>query len=133
LGVCSGFTWLRIGTVGRLLWMRWWTFGFWRHWFSLFATCFLLVFSKLTCGWIVWFWKLPINLSVDTQTRGVLTKHGLQVSPYVLIVILSCRLSYITIRFSLRFACSLIWRSFPVPYSANLSTHRQLFSCFATV
>jgi hypothetical protein len=27
----SGFTWLRIGTIGGLLWMRWWTFGFWRH------------------------------------------------------------------------------------------------------
>jgi hypothetical protein len=30
-GVWSGFTWLRIGSVGGLLWMRWWTFGFWRH------------------------------------------------------------------------------------------------------
>jgi hypothetical protein len=30
-GVWSGFTWLRIGTVGGLLWMRWWTFVFWRH------------------------------------------------------------------------------------------------------
>jgi hypothetical protein len=30
-GVWSGFTWLRRGTVGRLLWMRWWTFGFWYH------------------------------------------------------------------------------------------------------
>jgi hypothetical protein len=30
-GVWSGFSWLRIGTVGGLLWMRWWTFGFWRH------------------------------------------------------------------------------------------------------
>jgi hypothetical protein len=28
-GLWSGFTWLRIGTVGGLLWMRWWTFGFW--------------------------------------------------------------------------------------------------------
>jgi hypothetical protein len=30
-GVWSGFTWLRIGIVGGLLWMRWWTFGFWGH------------------------------------------------------------------------------------------------------
>jgi hypothetical protein len=30
-GVWSGFTWLRLGTVGGLLWMRWWTFGFWTH------------------------------------------------------------------------------------------------------
>jgi hypothetical protein len=30
-GGWSGFTWLRIGTVGGLLWMRWWTFGFWCH------------------------------------------------------------------------------------------------------
>jgi hypothetical protein len=27
----SGFAWLRIGTGDELLWMRWWTFGFWRH------------------------------------------------------------------------------------------------------
>jgi hypothetical protein len=31
--VWSGLTWLRIGTAGGLLWMWWWTFGFWRHWF----------------------------------------------------------------------------------------------------
>jgi hypothetical protein len=30
-GVWSGFTWLRIEIVGGLLWMRWWTFGFWHH------------------------------------------------------------------------------------------------------
>jgi hypothetical protein len=30
-GVWSGFTWLRTGIVGGLLWMRWWTFGFWLH------------------------------------------------------------------------------------------------------
>jgi hypothetical protein len=35
-GVWSGFSWLRIGTVGGLLWMRWWTFGFWRHGVSYF-------------------------------------------------------------------------------------------------
>jgi hypothetical protein len=29
--VLSGFTWFRKGIVGGLLWMRWWTFGFWRH------------------------------------------------------------------------------------------------------
>jgi hypothetical protein len=23
--------WLRIGIAGGLLWMRWWTFRFWRH------------------------------------------------------------------------------------------------------
>jgi hypothetical protein len=33
-GVWSGFSWLGIGTVGGLLWMRWWTFGFWHHGFS---------------------------------------------------------------------------------------------------
>jgi hypothetical protein len=27
--VWSAFTWLRIGTIGRLSWMQWWTFGFW--------------------------------------------------------------------------------------------------------
>jgi hypothetical protein len=32
--VWSGFTWLKIGIVGGLLWVRWWTFWFWRHWVS---------------------------------------------------------------------------------------------------
>jgi hypothetical protein len=36
-GVWSGFTWLRIGTIGSLLWMQWWTFGFWRHGVSWFV------------------------------------------------------------------------------------------------
>jgi hypothetical protein len=27
----SGFTWLRIGIIGGLLYMRWRTFGFWHH------------------------------------------------------------------------------------------------------
>jgi hypothetical protein len=31
LGMWNGFTWLRIGTVDGLLWMRWWTFGFCCH------------------------------------------------------------------------------------------------------
>jgi hypothetical protein len=30
-GVWTGFDWLRIGTGGRLYWVRWWTFGFLRH------------------------------------------------------------------------------------------------------
>jgi hypothetical protein len=30
-GVWSGFIWLKIGIFGGLLWMRWWTFRFWRH------------------------------------------------------------------------------------------------------
>jgi hypothetical protein len=30
-GVWSGFICLRIGTVGGMLWMRWWTLGFWSH------------------------------------------------------------------------------------------------------
>jgi hypothetical protein len=44
-GVLSGFSWLRIGTVGGLLWVRWWTFGFWRHWVS-----YLSLLCKLTLG-----------------------------------------------------------------------------------
>jgi hypothetical protein len=30
-GVYSGSSWLRIGTSGGLLWIQWWTFGFWCH------------------------------------------------------------------------------------------------------
>jgi hypothetical protein len=29
--VWIGFSWLRTGTGGWLLWIRWWTWGFWRH------------------------------------------------------------------------------------------------------
>jgi hypothetical protein len=31
VGCVEWVTWLRTGTVGGLLWMRWWTPGFWRH------------------------------------------------------------------------------------------------------
>jgi hypothetical protein len=30
-GDWSGFSWLRIGPGGGLLWLLWWTFWFWRH------------------------------------------------------------------------------------------------------
>jgi hypothetical protein len=40
-GVWSGFTLLRIGTVGGLLWMRWWTFWLWRQ-----GVSYLIIFSK---------------------------------------------------------------------------------------
>jgi hypothetical protein len=48
----SGFTWLRIGTGGGLLWMRWWTFGFWRHGVSYVLRHQLLAFS-LKCH-VLW-------------------------------------------------------------------------------
>jgi hypothetical protein len=35
--VWNGYTWLRRGIAGGLLWMRWWTFRFWRHGVSLIA------------------------------------------------------------------------------------------------
>jgi hypothetical protein len=37
LGVWIGFDWLRTGTGGGLLWVRWWTFGFLRHGVSFFS------------------------------------------------------------------------------------------------
>jgi hypothetical protein len=43
--VWSGFTWLRIGMAGGLLWMRWWTFGFWRHGFCLSKTSYTHVLN----------------------------------------------------------------------------------------
>jgi hypothetical protein len=46
-GVWSGFTWLRIGNVGGVLWMRWWTFGFWRHAVSHFCTGFSSFFQEV--------------------------------------------------------------------------------------
>jgi hypothetical protein len=47
-GMWSGFTWLRIGTVGGLLWMRWWTFGFWRHRVSQSVSQFVQYISWLS-------------------------------------------------------------------------------------
>jgi hypothetical protein len=47
--VWSGFTWLRIGIVSGLLWMRWWTFGFWRHgvsWYVCRHKCFAQICRK---------------------------------------------------------------------------------------
>jgi hypothetical protein len=35
-----GFDWLRTGTGGGLLWVRWWTFGFLRHGVSFIGMCF---------------------------------------------------------------------------------------------
>jgi hypothetical protein len=68
-GVWSGFTWLRIGLVGVLLWMRWWTFGFWRHGVSYLlglpksARQFPPVSSR---SWIVWIrvsqFRIPLDL-----------------------------------------------------------------------
>jgi hypothetical protein len=40
-GVWSGFNWLRIGIGGGLLWMRWWTFGIWRH-----GVAFIIIMSS---------------------------------------------------------------------------------------
>jgi hypothetical protein len=34
-GVWNGFSWLRIGTDRRLVWIQWKTFGFWRYGVSL--------------------------------------------------------------------------------------------------
>jgi hypothetical protein len=47
LGVWIGFDWLRIGTGGGLLWVRWWTFGFLRHGISLVhCVCYLISFTR---------------------------------------------------------------------------------------
>jgi hypothetical protein len=52
-GVCSGFSWLRIGTVGGLLWMRWWTFGFGRHGVSFLEQFYRLPAIPCCWSWIV--------------------------------------------------------------------------------
>jgi hypothetical protein len=46
-----GFNWLRIGTDGGLLWVRWWTFGFLRHGVSCSQVCEINIdrkFAQLT-------------------------------------------------------------------------------------
>jgi hypothetical protein len=45
-GLWSGFTWLTIGIAGGLLWMRWWTFGFWRHGVSYVAAIFCVYLQR---------------------------------------------------------------------------------------
>jgi hypothetical protein len=47
-GVWSGFTWLRIGITGGLLWMRWWNFGFWPHEVSYYKMLFCDPYSSFT-------------------------------------------------------------------------------------
>jgi hypothetical protein len=59
-GVCSGFTWLRIGIVGGLLWVRWWTFGFWGQ--EVSCLCFR-------------FQYLAMLFSSKTTTLSLQTKH----------------------------------------------------------
>jgi hypothetical protein len=50
-GVWIGSGWLRTGTGGGLLWVRWWTFGFLRHGVSQLVS--YLVFWVLTPCWLV--------------------------------------------------------------------------------
>jgi hypothetical protein len=57
-GVWSGFIWLRIGIIDGLLWMRWWTFGFWRDrvsWLDLYHFVLSLKHTLWTSvvGWTV--------------------------------------------------------------------------------
>jgi hypothetical protein len=42
--VWIGFSWLRIGPSGGLMWMQWWTFRFWCHMVSYIFVC--------VCGWV---------------------------------------------------------------------------------
>jgi hypothetical protein len=49
-GVYSGSSWLRIGTVGGILWIGWWTFGFWRHGVVVAVVGCLV---GLLVGWLV--------------------------------------------------------------------------------
>jgi hypothetical protein len=72
-GVWSGFTWLRTGTVGGLLWMRWWTFRFWYRGVSF---CF-------HCAVPIEQWTLGISVKLEKNCirarrpmkRIVVSKH----------------------------------------------------------
>jgi hypothetical protein len=66
-GVWSGFTWLRIGIFGGLLWMRWWSFRFWHGRVSLVShTLEILFYSYSTriSAFIVWFIGLMVDFSL---------------------------------------------------------------------
>jgi hypothetical protein len=54
LRVWIGFDWLRRGTGGGLLWVRWLTFGFLRHGNSC-VTCGLSIMFKLKVRLFRWF------------------------------------------------------------------------------
>jgi hypothetical protein len=60
-GVWSGFTWLRKGNAGGLLWMRWWTFGFWHH-------CTI----SLSVGAMERVWVHPAEKQMATPPQAVL-------------------------------------------------------------
>jgi hypothetical protein len=50
-GLWGGSSWLRIGTSGGLLWIRWWTFGFRRHGVSIFHFNIHLPSTLLSFKW----------------------------------------------------------------------------------
>jgi hypothetical protein len=77
-GEWCGFNWLKIEVGGGLLWMRWWTFGFWRRGVSC------IIFHCYVKQWNIWWyirfsWRSPNNgvRSVPLKRRSVsMTVHG---------------------------------------------------------
>ena len=68
-GVETGWSWLRIGTDGRHLWIRWWTFGFHK------------------VRGISWLAAEPVSFSRRTLLHGV---SKIELLPVIQSVILSC-------------------------------------------
>jgi hypothetical protein len=83
-GGWSGFNWLRIGIVGGMLWVRWWTLGFWRHGVSFLHLLKSQKYDKTSDVWCLrirgldrrneWKKRKPINegqCCVRSSTRTV--------------------------------------------------------------
>jgi hypothetical protein len=64
--VWSGFNWLRIEAGGGLLWIRWWTFGFWRQWFSYRCA------YSIRWEWVELGYRAPLHSSISMfSDRGL--------------------------------------------------------------
>jgi hypothetical protein len=102
------FIWLRIGIVGGLLWMRWWTFGFWLRGFNALGVCSL---PTTLC------WCLQLLFSFP-QTKCSGAEFNLQMYlPHIAFIWrysidknipASCTLSSLFVPATFRRACSLV-------------------------
>jgi hypothetical protein len=78
-GVWIGFSWLGTGTSGGMLWMRWRTFGFWRHGFSSFPITFHFPFSDswiFICSITIFMWAHIDHTPQRQHEAGGIWRHN---------------------------------------------------------
>jgi hypothetical protein len=84
VGVWSGFSWLRIGTVGGLFWIRWWTFGFWLHRVSQSVSTSEVLQHIMTCEDVSAWWPGKVSRGNSYGLfKGTILLHWSQSVSYV--------------------------------------------------